>query len=63
MSRDVEIGVVTLVAASAWRDAGWIERACAVMFGIHQTSDHLGYIFRISWWRARPYLVSVREAR
>ena len=60
---DVDIGTFTLVANSFWQSAGWPHRICAVLFGQHQVYEHLGLRFRVSFWRQRPYLVTVREAK
>ncbi|PKP71860.1 MAG: hypothetical protein CVT82_00380 [Alphaproteobacteria bacterium HGW-Alphaproteobacteria-4] len=58
---DLEIGALVLVGNDAWCHASFATRACAWAFGQHQVFTHLGLKLRISIWRGRPYLLTLRE--
>ncbi|RUS64883.1 hypothetical protein EGN72_02510 [Pseudorhodobacter sp. E13] len=60
---DYDLGMLGLVADQHWQNAGWLRRIAAILFGRHLSYVHLGFRFRVSFWRETPYLLTIREAR
>jgi len=58
---DYDIGMLALVANEHWKQASWLTRAAAWALGHHQVFEHLDRRFRISFFRDRPFLLTIRE--
>lgn len=60
---DLHIGALVLLGADHWRAAPRYERVAVWALARRDRFDHLDTRIVIGWWRGRPYLVSIREAR
>lgn len=56
-----EIGRLVLRANLNFKMQATRSILAAFLFGRRQRVEHLGRRFSIAWWRARPYLMSIRE--
>lgn len=63
MGDDMSIGAKVLTGDRHWKEAGLPELARVVLFGEREVFVHLGVACTIRWWRGKPYLSDVREAR
>jgi hypothetical protein len=60
---DAAIGAIVLGGDANWRRAPVWQAVCAWAFGRRQRFTHLGLDCTVTWWRDRPYLIGLREAR
>ena len=60
---DMVKGAKVMVGDENWRKGPVWPAFCAFLFGQRERFEHLGMRCTIAWWRDKPYLVSIREAR
>lgn len=60
---DLAYGAKTLVGDHNWKEAGLMETIRVLIWGRLEVFEHLGMRITIRWWRGKPYLTSIREAR
>ncbi|MFB9148743.1 hypothetical protein [Roseovarius ramblicola] len=60
---DMVKGAKVLVGDENWRKGPVWLAFWAFLFGRRERFEHLDMRCTIAWWRDKPYLVSIREAR
>lgn len=58
---DMAQGAKVLVGNANWKEASLWTAAMALLFGRHETFEHLDVVVHIRWWRDAPYLTSISE--
>lgn len=61
MKGDRDLGALVLVGNAYWKEADWRTRLGAWVFGKHEVFEHLGRRFRVSFYKDRPFLLTIRE--
>lgn len=60
---DAAYGVKVLVGDHNWRKGPVRAAVAAWLFGRRERFEHLGMHCTVAWWKGKPYLVGLREAR
>lgn len=60
---DMVQGGKVLVGDHNWREGPLWPSVCAFLFGARERFTHLGMRCTVAWWRGKPYLIGLREAR
>jgi len=60
---DVRYGALVLCGDDNWRKGPFWPAAMAFLFGRRDCFEHLGLRCTIAWYKDRPYLIRIREAR
>jgi hypothetical protein len=60
---DMVQGGKVLVGDRNWREGPVLVSICAFLFGTRERFIHLGMLCTVAWWRGKPYLIGLSEAR
>ncbi|WP_282094327.1 hypothetical protein [Epibacterium ulvae] len=61
--KDWETGYVVLIGDHNWRKGSIFKACMAYVFGRRDRFEHLGMRCTVAWYKGKPYLIGLTEAR